>query len=159
MKPPPHLVICLDPYDPGIQEMAFYLRRLILEWVPETNELIWDGYNAVSMAYSKSEKLRDAFCHIAVYKAHVNLGFNRGTELSEDTLPLEGTGRLIRHYKVKRLDAFPVAGVKKMILEASELSQTRNPALRIKTSTGISKVMSVSDNKIRPKKNGGLNGT
>ena len=159
MEPHPHLRTSLSPYDPGVQDIAFELRKWILQWIPEANELIWDGYNAVSMAYSKSEKLQDAFCHIAVYKAHVNLGFNRGAELSEDTLPLEGTGRLIRHYKVKRLDAFPVAGVKKMILEASELAQTRNPALRIKTSTGISKVMSVSDNKIRPKKNGGPNGT
>ena len=50
------------------------------------------------------------------------------------------------------MDEFPEAAVKKMIFEALELSQTRNPTLRIKTSKGISKMMSVSDNKIRPKK-------
>lgn len=56
-----------------------------MEWIPEANALVWDGYNAVSVAFSKSFKLRDAFCHSAVYKEHVNLGFNRGTELSDET--------------------------------------------------------------------------
>ncbi len=152
MKPPSSLVTYLSPYDPGIQEMAFYLRQLVLGWVPEANELIWDGYNAVSMAYSKSEKLGDAFCHIAVYRAHVNFGFNRGAELSKGSLELEGTGKLIRHIKVKDMAAFPEGPVKNMIFEALELSQIRNPALRLKDSKGNSKMMSVSVNKIRPKK-------
>ena len=151
MKAPPDLEIFLNHYDAGVQHIALALRQLILEWVPEANELIWDGYNAVSMAYSKSEKLHDAFCHIAVYKTHVNLGFNRGAELSKGTLPLEGTGKLIRHIKVRDMDTFPETAVKKIIFEALQLSETRNPALRMKTSAGISRVMSVSENKIRPK--------
>jgi len=153
MKPHPDLETFLNPYDPMVQHIALELRQLILEWIPEANELIWDGYNAVSMAYSKSEKLGDAFCHIAVYRAHVNLGFNRGAELSKGSLELEGTGKLIRHFSVRDMHAFPEAAIKKLIFEALGLSQTRNPALRIKTSSGISKVMSVSDNKTRPKKN------
>jgi len=63
----------LLPYDQSIQSLVFELRKFILDTIPSTNELIWDNYNAVALAYSKSEKLKDAFCHIAVYTKHVNL--------------------------------------------------------------------------------------
>ena len=53
------------------------------------------GY-AVSIAFTYTEKSRGAFCHIAVYKGHVNLGFNRGAELPGGEGVLEGTGKLIR---------------------------------------------------------------
>ena len=66
------------------------LRNFVTALVPEANELIWDNYNAVAIAYSKSEKLKDAFCHISVYEKHVNFGFNRGAELTTTKLELKG---------------------------------------------------------------------
>jgi len=87
MKPNPQLSTFLKPYDKNIRSLTIELRNFITELVPEANELIWDNYNAVAMAYSKSDKLKDAFCHIAVYSGHVNFGFNRGAELSPSTLP------------------------------------------------------------------------
>ncbi len=96
MKPNPNLKKFLKPYDEGIQKLTLELRDFITDLVPQANELIWDNYNAVAMAYSKSEKLKDAFCHIAVYSQHVNFGFNRGAELTSTNLILEGKGKLIR---------------------------------------------------------------
>lgn len=68
------------------------------------NELIYDNYNTVAIAFSKSEKLKDAFCHIAVYSKHINFGFNRGSELSKSNVKLEGKGKLIRHITVKKIE-------------------------------------------------------
>lgn len=142
----------LKPYDPKIQQLTLSLRTFITDLIPEANELVWDNYNALAMAYSKSEKLKDAFCHIAVYSKHVNVGFNRGAELSERKIKLEGKGKLIRHLKVKDMELFPKEEIKKMIWEAVGISEKRNAELGNKKDKGKSIVMSVSEKKIRPKK-------
>ena len=153
MEVNPELRIVLHPYDEPIQDLVFELRKFILDTIPDTNELIWDNYNAVAIAYSKSEKLKDAFCHIAVYAKHVNFGFNRGAELSKGDLKLEGKGKLIRHLKVKIIDSFPKQEVKKMIYEAVGLSDSLKGESVAKNRNPKSIVMSISEKKIRPKNN------
>ena len=153
MEPHPQLSNFIAPYEPNIQELALELRRFVTETIPEANELIWDNYNALAIAYSKSEKLKDAFCHLALYSKHVNFGFNRGTELVNPTIELKGTGKLIRHFTVNDWQSFPQEEMKKLIWEAVGISEKRNPDLIHQTATGVSLVMSVSEKKIRPKKN------
>ena len=137
-------------YDEEVASLAMELRKYILQLVPEANELIWDNYNALAMAFSKSEKLKDAFCHLAVYSGHVNFGFNRGAELSS-TLPLNGSGKLIRHVKVTSINTFPKEEIQSLIFQALGLSEKLNPELIGKTDKGKSIVMSISANKRRPK--------
>jgi hypothetical protein len=137
----------IKPYDSSIQKIAIALRTFVMGIVPEANELIWDNYNAVAIAYSKSEKLKDAFCHIALYSSHVNFGFNRGAEIQTKSIKLEGTGKLIRHIKVTNMDEFPGSEIQKMILEAVLISDTLNPELSNKISQGKSIVMSISKTK------------
>ena len=151
MKANPNLKTFLLPYDSKIQALSIQLRNFVTELIPEANELIWDNYNAVAMAYSKSEKLKDAFCHIAVYSKHVNFGFNRGTELAASKIKLNGSGKLIRHISVKDFDEFPKEEIKTLIWEALAISEKLNPTLLDKTSRGKSIVMSIADKKIRPK--------
>ena len=150
MEANPKLSSFLKPYSSEIQQLTIELRNFVTELIPEANELIWDNYNAVAMAYSKSEELKDAFCHIAVYSKHVNFGFNRGTELRTSSIRLEGTGKLIRHLKVKNRKDFPKAEITKMLWEALGISEQRNPELLEKTSQGESIVKSISEKKIRP---------
>ena len=142
----------LKPYDASIQEIAMTLSTFITGVVPAANELIWDNYNAVALAYSKSEKLKDAFCHIAVYSRHVNFGFNRGAEIQNQLVKLEGNGKLIRHIKVTSIDEFLKLEIQKMIYEAVLISETINPSLSTKKSPGRSIVMSIAQNKRRPDK-------
>ena len=151
MEPNPQLHQFIAPYDKAIQALALRLRNFVVDLVPEANELIWDNYNAVAIAYAKSEQLKDAFCHIALYAKHVNFGFNRGTELSPPSIQLNGTGKLIRHINVKDFNSFPKKEISKMIWEAVGISEKRNPALIESTGTPKSIVMSISDKKVRPK--------
>lgn len=150
MKAHPQLKKFMSAYDPNIQDIALYLRNFILENVPESNELIWDNYNALAIAYSKSEDLSDAFCHIALYSKHVNFGFNRGAELSTSAIKLNGSGKLIRHIKVPEIASFPAKEVSKLLLEALGISEARNESLLNVKGEGISKVMSISERKRRP---------
>ncbi len=143
----------LSPYDAEIQKLVNELREFIGGLVPEANVLIWDNYNAVAIAFSKSERLKDAFCHIAVYTKHVNLGFNRGTELSKSSIELSGKGKLIRHITIKNMKNFPKNAIEKMIWEAVGISEKHTPELVHKTASGKTIVMSISEKKIRPTNN------
>ncbi|WP_435623592.1 hypothetical protein [Flagellimonas sp.] len=151
MEPNPQLKKFLEPYDDGIQRLALDLREFILDLVPQANELIWDNYNALAIAYSKSEKLKDAFCHIALYAKHVNFGFNRGAELTKTSIQLNGKGKLIRHISVKDLNSFPKEVIRPMIWEAVGISEQMNSALLEGNQNPKSIVMSISEKKIRPK--------
>lgn len=61
MKPHPQLHDFLLPYDEYIQQLVLELREFVTNEVPHANELIWDNYNAVAIAYSKSERLKVHF--------------------------------------------------------------------------------------------------
>jgi len=152
MNPNQQLKKFIEPYDDGIQTLTLELRNFITDLVPQANELIWDNYNAVAIAYSKSEKLKDAFCHIAIYSQHVNFGFNRGAELTKTSVKLNGKGKLIRHISVKDFQSFPKQEIKNMIWEAVGMSEKMNSQLIGEGNTPKSIVMSISEKKIRPNK-------
>ncbi|GJL79189.1 MAG: hypothetical protein NPINA01_21780 [Nitrospinaceae bacterium] len=42
-----------------------------------------------------------AFAYVNAFKAHVNVGFFRGAELADPNGLLEGTGKFMRHVKVR----------------------------------------------------------
>jgi hypothetical protein len=152
MKPNPQLASFLEPYDEAVQQLMLQLRNFIVELVPDANELIWDNYNAVAIAYSKSEQLKDAFCHIAIYSKHVNFGFNRGAELTSTKVPLLGKGKLIRHITVTDFTSFPKQEIEQLVWEAVGISEKRNPKLLQQNTSPKSIVMSISEKKIRPKR-------
>lgn len=142
----------LEAYHPSIQELFWLLRSFILSQDEQANELIWDNYNALAIAYSRSEQLKDAYCHVALYTKHINFGLNRGTELRQDILPLEGTGKLIRHIKINKIEDINITAFSTLITEGRTLSITRNPKLASLASVPSSIIMSIAKNSNRPKR-------
>jgi hypothetical protein len=91
----------LAAYDPNISNLTLALRELVLEEAPEAIESIVKSY-AVAIGFSFTGKpLKDGFCHIVTYATHVNLGFNRGAQLSDPNRILVGKGKSIRHVTIK----------------------------------------------------------
>jgi hypothetical protein len=90
----------LEAYDPAIARLYLATRKAVLEAAPGANELIYDAYNAVTTAYSFTDRLAEAFCHVAAYRAYVNLGFNRGASLPDPERILVGKGARIRHVRI-----------------------------------------------------------
>lgn len=90
----------LHPYDPRVVQIVAAARAAILREAGEASELWYDSYNAVAGAFTFTGTLPGAFCHIAAYAKHVNLGFNRGAELDDPTRILQGSGKLIRHVRL-----------------------------------------------------------
>ena len=145
----PDLQKFLAAYSKDVQELFHQVRKLIVQCNGATNELIWDNYNALAIAYSDSLELSDAYCHIALYSKHVNLGFNRGAELSS-TLKLEGKGKLIRHIKIKSPQDLNQEGLKELITIAITHALSRNPILIENGIKQQSIIKSISDKKRRP---------
>lgn len=137
-------------YDPKTQELCFYLRDFMLECFPEAHELIYDAYNAVSVVFSLSDKLSDAYCHIAVYSSHVNLGFNRGVEIPEPEIELAGTGKLIRHFKVRSKNELPREKAAKTVAKAIDIAFMNNPKLDVNELSHKVSIMPTSGKKVRP---------
>ena len=90
----------LAAYDPAVARLYLAARKTVLEAAPDANELIYDAYNAVTTAYSFTEGLSEALCHVAAYRGYVNLGFNRGASLPDPERILVGKGARIRHVRI-----------------------------------------------------------
>ena len=60
----------------------------------DVRELLHDGHPTACATDA-------AFAYVNAFKAHVNVGFFRGAELSDPTGLLEGTGKYMRHVKLR----------------------------------------------------------
>ena len=49
----------------------------------------------------RAKKMSEHFCYVSPQKAHVNLGFFYGADLPDPSGLLEGTGKLLRHVKLR----------------------------------------------------------
>jgi uncharacterized protein DUF1801 len=118
-KPPKDLLDLLKPYDPGIQELTFALRQLILEELAPCCESIYELY-IVAIHYGPTHRMKDGICYIGVMKSHINLGFLRGNELVDPQRILEGTGKQMRHIKIRSLEDLFRPAVRAYLQEACE---------------------------------------
>jgi hypothetical protein len=66
-----------------------------------------------------------AFAYVNVFRAHVNVGFFFGAELNDPSHLLEGSGRRMRHVKVRPGASLDVAALRALIGDAYEDMKTR----------------------------------
>ena len=141
------LLTFLQPFPESVKQTTLWSRDFIWDLYPESNELIYDNYNALAIGFSLTDKIGDAFCSIAVYSKHVNFGFNRGTEITDPKNMLKGEGSLYRYLTVTEKD-FPITYVKKLLEDAwqNASAKIKSPGeLKSKTIT-----KSISAKKRRP---------
>ena len=60
----------------------------------DVRELLHDGHPTACVGEA-------AFAYVNAFKAHVNVGFFRGAEIADPAGLLEGTGRFMRHVKLR----------------------------------------------------------
>ena len=101
----------------GLIDLFLDMRSLILTAYPDCNEILYNTH-ALTSVYSISERLSDGFCHIPIYSSHLNLGFNKGTLLSDPNNLLMGSGKLIRHIPIKTKAGLKNKAVKQLIKNA-----------------------------------------
>lgn len=148
-EPDKKLLDLMSPYSKEIQNIALDLRELVLENAPNSYELIYDSYNALSTAFSLSKDLKKAFCHIALYRKHVNLGFNYGSDLDDPENLLLGSGKHIRHLKIANVDDVNDPHITDFITKSIDYIRCKFPNEE-DMADGRAIIKSASSNKRRP---------
>jgi hypothetical protein len=83
----------------------------IRECGTDVRELLHDGHPTACVGDA-------AFAYVNVFNDHVNVGFFRGAEIDDPERLLEGTGRFMRHVKL-RPERDVAAGVLMKLIDAA----------------------------------------
>src|ERR1700716_2344486 len=116
------LIKFMLPYPEQVKAAALWLREFVWDLYPETNELIYDNYNAVAFGWSPTDKAGGVFCSIAVASDHINFGFNRGVDIADPQKLLIGNGTQYRYFQVRDKGDFPENYVKQLLEDAYQNS-------------------------------------
>ena len=121
-KLPKDLLDLLRKYDRGVQELTLAMREVVLEELAPCFETILEVY-MISLAYASTEKvMKDGICYIGVLKDRVNLGFHHGARLRDPYGLLEGTGKQMRHIKIRNMTDALNPALRVYLQEARERS-------------------------------------
>jgi hypothetical protein len=114
---------CLKDHPAKMQELAQELRRLVKAQVPEAKESVnaW-GIPAFSLVGS--------FAFFLIAKNHLSLGFALGTSLKDPHHLLEGSGKNLRHVKIRTPEDIAKPGLAELIIEAARIDRETPPEKR-----------------------------
>ena len=77
----------------------------------DVREVLHDGHPTACVADA-------AFAYVNAFRAHVNVGFFRGAEISDPNGLLEGTGKFMRHVKLRPGCGVDVTALLKLVCTA-----------------------------------------
>ena len=103
---------------PQIQDLARRAKALVEEIMPGVVEVTWPNQGIISFGVGP-RKMSEHFCYIAVLKNRINLGFYYGADLPDPAGLLEGTGKLMRHIKIARLEQLENPALRQLLVAAS----------------------------------------
>jgi hypothetical protein len=90
----------LSSYHPDVQDLARQTRALIFDVAPGVSEHVYPAMRVVRYGL-EGNKLAGLVFYLAPLKKGVSLGFNHGTSLPDPQGLLEGTGKNLRHVKLR----------------------------------------------------------
>jgi hypothetical protein len=92
----------LAEHPPELQAIERALRATIRDAVPDAVEQVDFGNRLI--AFGRSTKMRGLLFAIIAHKAHVNLQLADGALLADPLGLVEGTGKRIRHVKIRTVE-------------------------------------------------------
>lgn len=107
--------------NPALQKVVAGLRRLVKTTVPGTRITV----NSWGIPTFEAE---NPFCFYMVGKNHVTFGFHYGTSLDDPGQLLEGTGKNLRHVKLRTAEDLDRPALRELVQTASRL--TGKPAMK-----------------------------
>ncbi len=111
-------------FSPQNQRLIRRLRASLRRRLPAANELVYDNYNFLVIAYSPTERPSDSCCSIGADKHGANLFFGyNGTRLPDPQKLLRGSGALNRFIRLETAEAIEAPGVKALIDAAIGVSR------------------------------------
>lgn len=107
-----------NPYlkddNPALQKVVRGLRTLVKAAVPGVKI-------TVNSRGIPTFEAKDPFCFYMVGKNHVTFGFHYGTSLDDPERLLEGTGKNLRHVKLRTVEDLEKKGLKELVLAAAQM--------------------------------------
>ena len=100
-----------------MQPIAQRLREIVIEIDPDTVEVVRLGDRAATYGVGL-KKNSETYVYIMPHKNWVNLGFYQGVDLPDPAGLMEGTGKKLRHIKIRSLQAAGRPEVRTLIKEA-----------------------------------------
>ncbi len=94
VKRDPAIDAWMEEHADDLGTLAYYWFEVIRMCGDDVREVLHDGHPTACVGDA-------AFAYVNAFSAHVNVGFFRGAELVDPAGLLEGTGRYMRHVKVR----------------------------------------------------------
>ena len=104
--------------DGELRKLAFHWFHRLKACGDDVTELVHDNYPTACVEAV-------AFAYVGVFKRHVNIGFFLGTELPDPANLLEGSGKRMRHVKVRPGESLDTAALQALIDSAYADIQAR----------------------------------
>ena len=110
----------LEKFPKEIQIIAIKLRDIIRNTIPNINEAVYPGWKLIGYRIIKGKK-SFYFCFIAPFENRVNLGFEYGNKMAENSL-LKSAGKQVKYVKFKVLSQIKIKTIQQLIGEAAMLA-------------------------------------
>ncbi len=110
---------------PEAQELARELRRLIQRLLPKAQEKIYRGWGVADYTFGGTGR---GFITIGPQKGYVNLYFMDGVDLDDPDGLLEGSGKRLRHVKIRTSEDLKKRALQSLIRQAAKRQTTRQPS-------------------------------
>jgi hypothetical protein len=94
VKRDPAIEVWMHDHAGALGAIAQHWFEVIRDCGDDFRELLHDGHPTACVGDA-------AFAYVNAFKAHVNVGFFRGAELADPKHLLEGTGKFMRHVKLR----------------------------------------------------------
>jgi hypothetical protein len=108
------------------RRLAYQLRKLVARIMPSVVEVPWPKMRIASYGVGPKKKT-EHFCYISTQKDDVNLGFYYGAELFDPAGLLEGSGKLLRHVKIRETADIRDPALRKLLKAASVHRMPKRP--------------------------------
>ncbi len=109
---------------PEVRPICRALRDLIARLDGDFVEVVWPRQGIASFGVGP-RKMSEHYAYIGVQGSYVNLGFYHGSSLGDPTGLLEGTGKSLRHVKVRGAADVRKAALAALLREAIDDREKR----------------------------------
>src|SRR4026208_1212012 len=111
IKQDPAIQRWIDEHPGDLGAIARYWFEVMRNCGDDVRELLHDGHPTACVGDA-------AFAYVNAFTAHVNVGFFRGAELADPSGLLAGTGKFMRHVKLRSESHIDAKALKQLIMTA-----------------------------------------
>jgi hypothetical protein len=118
----------IDKYSPEVVADARRALAFLTQRLPTATRLVYDNYNALVIGFGANEQVGGIVFSLALYPRYVTLFFARGVELPDPNGLLEGSGKGVRHVKLRPVSRLEMPEVAALIDAALAIATPPLPA-------------------------------